>query len=66
MSNLQPVPYSCTTCRARGSPHGVLVWPDPDGNYPQIDCRYHKPAIPMERSPFYDSAGNRITKKENK
>lgn len=41
------------------------MWPDPDGNYPQMECRYHKPPVLMERSPFYDAQGNRI-KKENK
>lgn len=60
---MTPIPFSCRPCREKGSPHGVLVWPDPDGTYPPMECKYHaKPFPVMERSPYYDAQGNRIKK----
>lgn len=64
-----PVPYSCETCRSRGSPMGLLVFPV-DGVWPTPKCGYHKEPLPMTRSRFYDERGERIdqvgeTTKEN-
>lgn len=58
---LPPVPYSCESCRQRGSPHGLLVFPA-NGDWPVPECRYHREPLPMTRSRHYDSQGNR---KEN-
>ena len=64
MSNLPPVPYSCESCRSRGSPHGMLVFAV-DDDWPVPSCRYHREPIPMTRSPHYDPQGNKVREKEN-
>jgi len=63
--SLPPVPYACESCRSRGSPNGVLVFPS-DGRWPVPECRYHREPLPMTRSRFFDQDGNRVTTPQEK